>query len=404
MGRPIALVVTDRPVGMGFPDGFAGRYDHFLRALADDFVIDLVLMRGQGHERAELPARSFPVRSFADVARPPIRLAGTGWRRWARRAHYVVGRLPRTAGVRSPAVSDAIARDDVALVVLLLYPVAQFALTIPKRIPVVTALEERPEVEPGKEAPPGGIRSIPWHAKRRQERNLYRRVGRRVQAAVAINDDERAWWRARCPARRFEVVPHAIDVEYYEPQEAAADFDVTAVGVFKWNREMAIVDFHRALARRSADEQRRIRALVVGPYGDRAARLLRAEDIDLTGEVPDVRPYYARSKVVVVPARMGSGTKTTVMEAWAMARPVVATPFAASTLPARHGENILIGETDDDLADHVISLLESPELATRIGGAGRGTAVAERNVERTREQFAVLCRDVAGLTPRTSSR
>jgi glycosyltransferase involved in cell wall biosynthesis len=85
------------------------------------------------------------------------------------------------------------------------------------------------------------------------------------------------------------------------------------------------------------------------------------------------------------------------MEAWAMARPVVATPFAASALPARPGENILIGETDDDLADHVISLLESPDLATRIGGAGRGTVVAERNVEETREQFAALCREVARL-------
>jgi glycosyltransferase involved in cell wall biosynthesis len=386
---------------MGFPDGFAGRYDHFLRALADDFEIDLVLMRGQGHERAELPERSFPVRSFVDEARPPIRLAGTGWRRCARRAHYVVGRLPRTAGVQSPAVSSAIARDDVALVVLLLYPVAQCALTIPKGIPVIAALEERPEIEPGKDAPPGGMRSIPWYAKRRQERNLHRRVGRRVQAAVAINDDERGWWRARCPARRFEVVPHAIDVEYYAPQESAPIYDVTAVGVFKWNREMAIVDFHRALARRRADEQRPIRALVVGPYGDRAGTHLRAADLELTGEVPDVRPFYARSKVVVVPARMGSGTKTTVMEAWAMARPVVATPFAASRLPARHGENILIGESDDDLADHVLSLLASPEFAARIGVAGRETVVADRNIRQTREQFAALCCDVAGSGSRS---
>lgn len=398
VSKPVALVVTDRPIGMGFPDGFAGRYDHFLRELAEDFTIDLVLLRGRGYESVSLPPRSFPVRGFVDEARPPARLAGNGWRRYARRAHYVVGRLPRTVGHASPGVSEAIARGDVALVVLLFYPVAQVALRVPSGVPIVAALEERPVIEPGEREPPGGLRSIAWHAQVRQERNLYRKVGRRVQAAVAINDLELSWWRERVPTKRFEIVPHAIDVAYFEPQEAAKDFDVVAVGVFNTrSRQLAIIDFYRALERRIAAVRGPVHSLVVGPCGDHAGQQLLTAGIELTGQVPDVRPYYARSKVVVVPARMGSGTKTTVMEAWAMARPVVATPFAASALPARHGENILIGETDEELADHVLSLLESPELATRIGGAGRGTVVTERNVEQTREQFAALCREVAGV-------
>ena len=116
--------------------------------------------------------------------------------------------------------------------------------------------------------------------------------------------------------------------------------------------------------------------------------------MQVTGFVSDVRPYYARSKVVVVPSRHGGGVKTTVLQAWAMGCPVVATPFALTSLPAKHGENVLIGETTEELKIHISSLLASPDLRGRLGDAGRRTVCEERDMTIVANRFAHLCDEV----------
>jgi glycosyltransferase involved in cell wall biosynthesis len=91
----------------------------------------------------------------------------------------------------------------------------------------------------------------------------------------------------------------------------------------------------------------------------------------VTGEVADVRPYIARAHGVVVPLRAGGGTRLKILEAMAMARPVVSTALGAEGLAIAPGHDILIADDAKDFAAHVLALLDSAERAALLGQAGR---------------------------------
>jgi glycosyltransferase involved in cell wall biosynthesis len=91
----------------------------------------------------------------------------------------------------------------------------------------------------------------------------------------------------------------------------------------------------------------------------------------VTGEVPDVRPYLERAKVVIVPLRIGGGTRLKIVEAMAMAKPVVSTSLGAEGLAVTDGEDILLADDARAFADHVARVLDDGALAMSLGSAGR---------------------------------
>jgi sugar transferase (PEP-CTERM/EpsH1 system associated) len=103
-------------------------------------------------------------------------------------------------------------------------------------------------------------------------------------------------------------------------------------------------------------------------------RLGERDGVGVTGSVPDVRPYYERSTVFVVPLRMGGGTRLKIVEAMAMGLPVVSTTVGAEGLEIRPGENILIADSPSAFVDSVLRLLSDPGLWGRIAEGGRRLA------------------------------
>lgn len=91
---------------------------------------------------------------------------------------------------------------------------------------------------------------------------------------------------------------------------------------------------------------------------------------------PGVADLYARASVAVMPIASGGGTRIKILEAMALGVPVVATSKAAEGLDLAEGLDFIAGQTDRELADAAISLLERPEIADRIAGRARKTAHA----------------------------
>ena len=75
-----------------------------------------------------------------------------------------------------------------------------------------------------------------------------------------------------------------------------------------------------------------MRFLVVGRNPSReVVRLSRRPGVTVTGTVPDVRPYVAGARAVVVPLRIARGVQNKVLEALAMGKVVLATPEVCRT-------------------------------------------------------------------------
>jgi len=103
--------------------------------------------------------------------------------------------------------------------------------------------------------------------------------------------------------------------------------------------------------------------------------------VEITGWVPDVRPHLAKAEVVVVPLRVGGGTRIKIPEAMAMAKAVVSTPIGAEGLPFRDGREIRIAEQPEQFARAVIELLNNGPLRNSIARTARDEVVIHHGWE-----------------------
>ena len=182
------------------------------------------------------------------------------------------------------------------------------------------------------------------------------------------------------PAERILVVPNGVDPDYFcyldRPGEGAKAVMFTGSLGYSPNDQAALRLIDRIIpqVRRSHPEAS---VWIVGQNPSAQVRSRHdGEQTVVTGKVPDVRPYLAGAAAACVPLLAGSGTKYKVLEALSSGLPVVCSPLAAEGLDLGHGDHLLIGESDEELAAALIRLLDDREGAARLAQAGR------RQVER----------------------
>ena len=100
------------------------------------------------------------------------------------------------------------------------------------------------------------------------------------------------------------------------------------------------------------------------------------------GAVPDVRPWLAGADLVVAPLLIARGVQNKVLEAMAMARPVLATRAAATGIGAREGTELAVADGSEALATAALELLCDVTAARALGLAGRKFVVSSRSWER----------------------
>jgi polysaccharide biosynthesis protein PslH len=184
----------------------------------------------------------------------------------------------------------------------------------------------------------------------------------------------------------MSVVPNGVDVVEFAPTETACGKDIVFVGADFYPNADAVRFYADEVFPQVLRAEPATRLLVVGgtalALSDRQRR-----GVVLIGAVDDVRPYVGRAAVVIAPLRIGGGTRLKILEAMAMARPVVATRIGAEGIDAVPGRDLLIADDADGLARSTLQLLADPRLACEIGKAGR--ALVER-----RYDWDVLARDL----------
>lgn len=110
--------------------------------------------------------------------------------------------------------------------------------------------------------------------------------------------------------------------------------------------------------------------LLAGADPKPSVRALASKLVTVSGRLDDIREAYASSQIFVAPMRLGSGLQNKLLEAMAMRVPCVTTSIANTPLGAVDGQEILVGDTPEALADAIVRLLESQELRDSIAAAG----------------------------------
>jgi glycosyltransferase involved in cell wall biosynthesis len=99
--------------------------------------------------------------------------------------------------------------------------------------------------------------------------------------------------------------------------------------------------------------------------------------IQFTGFVDDIRPYFAQSGICIVPILSGGSTRLKIIEAMAWGTPVVSTSIGAEGLDVTHDHDILLADTPEQFAASIERLVHDRALWERLSAAGR-QLVAEK--------------------------
>ncbi len=231
-----------------------------------------------------------------------------------------------------------------------------------------------------------GPQAMRWIYAREADRLLSfeRATAARAAASLFVSAAEAGLFRSRTklPHADIRVVENGIDLGFYDP---AADFApltapergqgplIVFTGQMDYRPNVeAVTAFAEQALPLIRETRANARFAIVGRNPTQAvARLRKREGVLVTGAVDDVRRWLAAADVVVAPLRIARGIQNKVLEAMAMARPVVASSSAFRGIEAQPQRDLIVADTAADQAQAVLALIEDPIHAEWVGAAAR---------------------------------
>jgi glycosyltransferase involved in cell wall biosynthesis len=202
-------------------------------------------------------------------------------------------------------------------------------------------------------------------------------VVRKFHHTIAVSETDRAIMTQWVEADRVTVVPTGVDLAEYRPGVDAPEGGpvVTFIGAMDWEPNIDGVNyFATEIWPKIKADVPEARLRIVGRNPDRRVQRSASESIEVTGRVPSVVPYLHQATVVIVPLRIGGGTRLKIYEAMAAGRAVVSTTIGAEGLDVHHGRDIMLADDPKSFAQAVIMLLRDRELRKRYERAAAEAA------------------------------
>lgn len=183
--------------------------------------------------------------------------------------------------------------------------------------------------------------------------------------------------RGKAPEPEYDVIPNGVDCAFFsdDGREAVPDKNtIIFTGTIDYHPNLDGLKYFLSEVFPLIEEKLPdVKFYIVGrsppaliqAYGD------SSDNIIVTGGVEDMRPYFDRAGVVVVPLRIGGGTRLKILEAMAMSKPVVSTSIGAEGIDTTPGTDIILADDPAAFAKSVIELLADEEQQYSMGQAGR---------------------------------
>jgi sugar transferase (PEP-CTERM/EpsH1 system associated) len=276
-------------------------------------------------------------------------------------------------------VRETARRERIDAVVVFSSSMAQYAdgLGLPMLVDFV-------DVDSAKWTAYGSHRRWPmsWLYRREGEQLLAyeRSVAARSARSFFVTEKEAALFRSLAPesARICEALCNGVDTDYFaaDPARPSPFAEGEQAVVFTgamdyWPNIDAVAWFAAEMLPPLRAAWPALRFHIVGRNPSAAVRALAGDAVNVTGTVPDVRPYLQHAAVVAAPLRLARGIQNKILEAMAMARPVVAMRECAEAISATRGSELIEAGDADAFVRAVDALLREPARASAIGQAGR---------------------------------
>jgi sugar transferase (PEP-CTERM/EpsH1 system associated) len=215
---------------------------------------------------------------------------------------------------------------------------------------------------------------------RREGEKLFafeRATAARADLSLFVSEAEADLFRAMTGLANIRALSNGIDVDHFDPAANFARLDDEARGqghLLLFTGQMDYAPNIQAVewfARNVLPDVPGARFAIAGRNPTPAVRALAGERVIVTGAVADMRSWLAAADVVVAPLKLARGIQNKVLEAMAMAKPVVASPAAFEGIEAMPGRDLMVADDAVGTAEAVSGLLAAPDRAAAMGEAAR---------------------------------
>jgi len=209
-----------------------------------------------------------------------------------------------------------------------------------------------------------------------------RSVAQRSHRSFFVTDKEVELFRTLAPesAQRVDAISNGVDADFFSPDprrptpfETSAQIPVVFTGAMDyWPNIDAVTWFVTDVLPALHQQWPHLCFYIVGRHPPPEVTALASPGkVVVTGTVADVRPYLQHAAVVVAPLRVARGIQNKILDAMAMARPVVASQACVQAINAQPEVELLSATTAADFVKQISALLLSPQRSASVGQASR---------------------------------
>ncbi|MEO5867834.1 MAG: TIGR03087 family PEP-CTERM/XrtA system glycosyltransferase, partial [Sphingomonas sp.] len=235
-----------------------------------------------------------------------------------------------------------------------------------------------------------------------------RKIAAQADVSLFVSQAEADLFRDATGIANVRAIENGIDTDFFDPSQMFEPIVsngrlIVFTGQMDYRPNVeAVTRFAQHVLPIVRREHRDVQFAIVGrsPSAEVIA-LAGLEGVTVTGEVADVRGWLAAASVVVAPLLLARGVQNKVLEAMAMARPVVASRAAAEGID--HADTIRVGTTAAELAAEVIAVLDDPREAAVLGHAARLQVQQRYGWDARLAPLDALLRVSPAVLPRTAA-
>ena len=168
------------------------------------------------------------------------------------------------------------------------------------------------------------------------------------------------------------IIPNGVDHEYFSPSEKPKTHDIVFTGNLGYAPNIDAARFIAGdIFPLVLEKIPNAKLMLAGANPHSKVIALRSANIEVTGWVEDIRDCYASSRIFIAPMRIGTGLQNKLLEAMSMQLPCITSNLANEALGAKENEEILIGSSAEEYANHIVHLLQDENYASHLAKQGQ---------------------------------